>query len=284
MTPRRWGAGILARRSTSFAVPTADLGPSLIDVSDGAVQEVTEETTDMAALGLAMTAHELRTPLLGARAAVERIRGSRGNPASNLRLLEATEKELGELAERVDQLLRWSVGDRPLRLVGADLAQIVRDAVITCRRERPGREILLTTTRRSPVRADAFHLGGAIQNLIRNSLTYSPAATPVMVTVERRAGSAVVRIRDHGCGIPPEERPTMFQPMRRGSAVGNRRGHGLGLFIAKRIVDAHGGSIAMRTASGGGSCFSITLPGSLAGSSTGSSTGSLAASSAGRRG
>jgi len=94
-----------------------------------------------------------------------------------------------------------------------------------------------------------------------------------MVTVERRAGSAVVRNRDHGCGIPPGERPTMFQPMRRGSAVGNRRGHGLGLFIAKRIVDAHGGSIAMRTASGGGSCFSITLPAS-----------SSAASSAGRRG
>jgi signal transduction histidine kinase len=245
----------LARRSTSFAVPTADRDPSLIDVTD--------EARDVAALGLAMTAHELRTPLLGARAAVGRIRGSRGGLAQNRRLLEATERDLAELAQRVDQLLRWSVGAQPLRLVGA---------VITCRRERPGREILMHTTRRLPVRADAFHLGSAVENLIRNSLTYSPASTPVTVTVERRSGSAVVRIRDHGCGIPPEDRPTMFQPMRRGSAVGNRCGHGLGLFIAKRIIDAHGGSIAMRTASGGGSCFRITLPGS-SGSSVGSSAG-----------
>ena len=113
---------------------------------------------------------------------------------------------------------------------------------------------------RLPVRADAQQLRGAIANLVRNALAYSPTDTPVRVVVDERNGSARVRVKDRGPGIPANERRLIFDPFARGH-VGQtvRGGKGLGLFIAQRIVEAHEGAIHLRSGRSGAT-FCVEIP------------------------
>ena len=102
------------------------------------------------------------------------------------------------------------------------------------------------------VRADPQQLRSAIANVVRNALMYSPADSKVRVRVESENRSARVVVRDRGAGIPPEERETVFDPFSRGRAGGySRSGSGLGLFIARRVLEAHGGSISLRPSKAG---------------------------------
>jgi two-component system OmpR family sensor kinase len=97
--------------------------------------------------------------------------------------------------------------------------------------------------------------------VIRNALAYSPSDAPVTVTVASSLEGATVTVRDRGPGIPAAERSRIFDPFARGGAgIQTRGGRGLGLFIARRIVEAHGGSIVVRPVRVG-AAFSIELPG-----------------------
>jgi signal transduction histidine kinase len=109
------------------------------------------------------------------------------------------------------------------------------------------------------IQADAPQLRGAIANVVRNALAYSPPPEPVTVTVEGNEDIVRVRVRDRGRGVPDGERDLIFEPFARSRTVGARDGKGLGLFIARRIIQAHGGCIGLRPARPG-SEFYIELP------------------------
>ena len=97
-------------------------------------------------------------------------------------------------------------------------------------------------------------------NVVRNALGYSPPTTPVTVCVETDGDVARVLVRDRGPGIPAAERHLIFDPFARGGAAdGGRGGKGLGLFIARRVVEAHGGVIGLRPVRPGAE-FCIELP------------------------
>ena len=115
---------------------------------------------------------------------------------------------------------------------------------------------------RSRFRADARQLGGAIANVVRNALAYAPSGSPVKIDVDTDGERARIRVRDRGPGIPAAERHLIFDPFARGRlAAENRCGKGLGLFIARRIVEAHGGSIGLRSARPGTEfCIELPLP------------------------
>jgi signal transduction histidine kinase len=99
-------------------------------------------------------------------------------------------------------------------------------------------------------------------NLLSNAVKYSPNGGSVEVSVWRNDGTAVVEVVDHGIGVPVDERPDLFAPFSRApSAVGTGiEGTGLGLYISRRIVEAHGGSIELRDTAGGGATFRVTVP------------------------
>ena len=210
-------------------------------------------------LGLAMTAHELRGPLLGARVALDQV--VRGGGAGHLPLLRQTERELAELSAKVDALLRWSVGASSLHLARTDLVRIVRDAVRACMVEDGQLRVDLKGSARIAVMADAVHLRSAIENVVRNALAYSPMGSRVDVrTYVTKAGRATVAIRDRGPGIPAHERAAVFDPLTRGGAGAMTAGNGLGLFVAKRVMDAHGGDVSFRPAADGvGTVFRLRL-------------------------
>ncbi len=108
--------------------------------------------------------------------------------------------------------------------------------------------------------ADPVNIRTAVSNLLRNALSYSPANEGVDVVVLRSSGSAVVEVRDHGPGLSGDDHPDIFEPLVRGH-VGRVRGTGagLGLFIARHIVEAHGGTISAES-DGNGALFRIVLP------------------------
>ncbi len=210
-------------------------------------------------LALAWTAHELRGPLVGARAALGHVRIDERERKSQ-ELLQQSRDELDQLAGLVDPLLRWSTGSASLHKRSVDLFEIVDECVTSCRRESPEGDVVLVGSVGVPVSAEASQLRVAVSNLIRNALAYSPSGSTVTVTVGAVDGYGRVRIRDRGPGVPAAERHLIFDPFARGHVGGeSRSGSGLGLFIARRIVEAHGGVIGLRAARPGTE-FHVDLP------------------------
>jgi signal transduction histidine kinase len=210
-------------------------------------------------VGMAWAGHELRRPLIGIRAVLEFLLREEADEGRRWMLIRSV-GELQRLADLTDGLLRWSATETPLDRRRVDLSQVVRRAVASCGFEtgQEGR-IDVRTNGPVPLRADPEQLGVAIANLIRNALAYSPDGVPVTVRVDRRDGWGRVLVRDRGPGVPRDERGSIFQPFVRGVGGAARPGTGLGLFIARRIVEAHGGRIGM-DAETRGATFWIELP------------------------
>jgi signal transduction histidine kinase len=210
-------------------------------------------------LGIAWTAHELRGPLIGMGAALDHVLESA--QGADQKLLLRTRGELERLTDLVGPLLRWSAGSRTLERRKVDLIEVVRAAVEICALEHPEHEIGLEAPSSVPVHAEARQLCGAITNVLRNALVYSPASDRVRVIVRRQDDIVSVCVTDRGPGIAPEERDLIFDPFARGAAGQRARsGTGLGLFIARRVAQAHGGSLRLLpTRSGATFCLELSV-------------------------
>jgi signal transduction histidine kinase len=194
-------------------------------------------------VGLAWTAHELRTPILGVKAALESVVGR--SASRDEALLRLSVRELEQLATDTEGILGWAVGGRELSPRYVDVAQLVEDAVATYRLLH-GTEGTVLVDAPPPImaQADPTHLRAAVVNLVRNAVLYSDPDGVVTVHVTDEHGAVRVSVGDQGPGIPLAERGVIFDPFVRGGA-GSRaaNGSGLGLFITRRVVEAHGGRI-----------------------------------------
>jgi signal transduction histidine kinase len=248
------GMSLMLKRSLGV------VGPLLEDVfSHLATVTWAERRNEHLDLGLAATAHEVRGPLVGARAAIERLMVTSPDPGRR-DLLRRSNQELSYLSELVDSLLRWSIGAGGLQRRRTDLARLAREAADSCMLELGERRVTVTGSRPATVMADGKHIRAAVSNLIRNALQYSPWDRPVIVQVEPAPGSVTLRVKDDGPGIPVAEREVIFDPLARGEAGrASRAGTGLGLFIARRVAEAHGGRIWIES-TGPGATFHLQLP------------------------
>ena len=236
------------------------VGPLLEDVfAHLATVTWAERRNEHLDLGLAATAHEVRGPLVGARAAIERLMVIAPDSGRE-DLLRRSNKELSYLSDLVDSLLRWSVGTGGLRRRRTDLARLAREAAESCMLERGERRVNVHTSRPTTVMVDGKHIRAAVSNLIRNALQYSPWDRPVSVRVQRGVGVVTLTVEDEGPGIPVAEREVIFDPLARGEAGrASRAGTGLGLFIARRVAEAHDGRIWVES-TGSGATFHLELP------------------------
>jgi K+-sensing histidine kinase KdpD len=210
-------------------------------------------------MGIAWTAHELKAPLLGAQAALDLVSQSATRDEGQ-ELLLRTRQELRQLSELIDPLLRWSSGTETLSRQYLDLVEVTRGAVASSNLGMPSERVTVSAPERRYIRGDPHQLRSAIANVVRNALAYSPSPSPVEVSVEGNDRSARVVVRDRGTGIPRGEREAIFEPFSRGRSSGQPRGgSGLGLFIARRVLEAHGGSIALRPSTVGAT-FELEIP------------------------
>jgi signal transduction histidine kinase len=211
-------------------------------------------------LGIALTAHEVRSPLLGAMAMMDRLLMTGQQSEEDRALIRRSRDQLRELSRLVDGMLRWAVAGEPIRKRRTDLVRVVREAVDLCTTEESAGRIRITSPSRLVVPANGAHLRAAVANVVQNALSYSPPDSPVSVTVEPVGSLASVTVKDRGRGVPPDESDSIFDPFMRGSAAeATRGGKGLGLFIARRVMRAHRGSVYL-SPNGEGATFVLQLP------------------------
>ena len=208
-------------------------------------------------MNLAWTAHELETPLMTVRTAMEQAMLSRRS-TDRRALLERGLRELEELSEVTDSLLRSRGGESELDRRPAELGRETRAMLSTVGADRDVHEIRVIA--REPVWAsvDPIQFRIAVMNLIRNALRHGGTGS-ITVRVLREGDDAVVAVEDEGHGVPEGARDRIFEPFVSVSDSGVTRGSGLGLFICKRIVERHDGSLAMEDLDGG-SAFVIRIP------------------------
>lgn len=218
---------------------------------------------------LGMAAHDLRNPLstvlgysrfllskpeeLGQQAQkyVGNIEGSTTFMLALVEdLLDVSALESGQLNLSPETLdLRWQ-----LRSAVELYQPLAQDKHITLRLELPDERV--------PCQVDAAKLDQVHSNLLSNAIKYSPLNSEVEVSLVREDGEAVVRVKDTGPGIDPAEQGRLFQPFGRTSArsTGGEKSTGLGLAIARRIVEGHKGRLGVQSEPGQGSTFWFSLP------------------------
>jgi two-component system, OmpR family, sensor kinase len=218
---------------------------------------------------LADASHELRTPLTSIRGYAELFRrGAEKDPADTAVAMRRIEQESERMGLLVDDLLflARSGRGRPIAHDPVDLARVAADAVHDARAIDPSRAITLEGPEHLVVAGDDRRLRQVFANLLGNALSYSPAGTPVAVTVREEAGGmAAVEVADRGPGLSPEDAAHVFDPFyradpSRGRAGDEGEGTGLGLAIVAAIADAHGGEVAVTTAPGAGASFITLIP------------------------
>jgi PAS domain S-box-containing protein len=217
---------------------------------------------------IALVSHELRTPLTSIRGYLELLLDEAGElPAGHADWLSVIDRNSDRLLCLVEDLLlkaQVNAGKVALALTTVDLAAIVEQSVKTGAPVAAAREIALSADVESlsPVEADPVRLGQVIDNLVSNALKFTPAGGHVRVRALAADGRARVEISDTGVGIPEEEQAMLFDRFIRTQQAQADAvpGVGLGLSIAKAIVEAHGGVISCASTAGAGTTFAIELP------------------------
>ncbi len=267
---------LVARRTTAplrelaatagHVAETGDLGTRVATQQDDEVGQLSRSFDAM--LGALATSkeqqhrlvqdagHELRTPLTALRTDVDLLRRAPDlDPARRDEIVSSVEAEVVELSELVNELIGLATDSFDAEPVeDVDLAEIVGTAVQRFRR-RSGREVHLRSTP-SPTRGQRVLLDRAVTNLLGNAHKFSPPTESIDVVVE----SGRVVVRDHGPGIPADERDRVFDRFYRGATARSAPGSGLGLAIVEQIVRRHGGTVQAGDAPGGGAEVGFTVP------------------------
>jgi signal transduction histidine kinase len=209
---------------------------------------------------IARISHDLRTPLTAIKGFVVNLQDSA--PPEMQPALATMDQQADRLIGLVNDLLtlsRLQRGRMRLRSAELDLAQVARSAAALAgaRAQRLGVTLNLQLAQDLPaVPGDADRLQQVILNLLDNALKATPAGGTVYVEVELRWGEAVLSVVDSGCGLTAEEAARAFEPYFRGQGGGA----GLGLAIAREIVEGHGGHIWLRQRAEGGAEAGFALP------------------------
>jgi two-component system sensor histidine kinase MprB len=209
---------------------------------------------------VADASHELRTPVTSMRTNAEVLRAQPDLPVEQRgEILDDVVAQADELAALVADLIALARdGEPPNAAEREDVRfdELVAEAVTRARRHAPATPIELDA-RPVVVEAHRERLGRAVNNLLDNAAKHSPGAGTIEVRV---TPDGVLTVRDHGHGIPPEDRAHVFDRFWRGPDARARPGSGLGLAIVRQVAESHGGSVTVEDAPGGGALFRFSLP------------------------
>jgi len=210
--------------------------------------------------------HELRTPLTAIKASVTGLRGDRNLSAEDrsdlLAVIDEETDRLNRLVGQVTEMAALDASAVELRLQPRAMRDVI-DAALdecgACLRSHPVE--VRVPTGLPAVRVDAARIQEVLRLLLENAAKYSPAGAPITISSERRDGRVVTSVADRGTGIPEAELALVFDKFYRGQQQrAHSPGTGMGLAIAKAIVEAHHGKIAATSQPGRGSVFAFTLP------------------------
>jgi signal transduction histidine kinase len=234
-----------------------------------AERKTVEELRRLSALRadfVSLVSHELRTPMAAVIGSAQTLkqRWRELLPEQRESFLDLIAGETGRLADLIGDVLdtsRIEAGTFSFRFSEVDVGWLVRDSVATAQVGQD--EVRLRADVRDPlpsVRGDSERLRQVLMNLLDNAIKYSPAAGEVEVRAYTENGRIRVDVRDGGPGIAKEDQRLIFEKFGRVSGGATRPGTGLGLFIARSIAEAHGGSLEVWSTPKQGSTFTLELP------------------------
>jgi signal transduction histidine kinase len=217
---------------------------------------------------VSVVSHELRGPMAAVIGAARTLQGRWRELTADQRqsFLALIGDETSRLANLIGDVLdtsRIEAGTFSFTFSDVDLGELVRDVVAAA--ELAQDEVVLTTEVSGTlpsVRGDRERLKQVVQNLVDNAVKYSSAGGRVHVSAIADDGSVLIDVADEGPGIPPEDRQLIFEKFGRSGGGAAKPGTGLGLFIARSIAEAHGGSLEVESARARGSVFRLELPAS----------------------
>ncbi|RYZ43604.1 MAG: response regulator [Myxococcaceae bacterium] len=216
---------------------------------------------------LRLVSHELRTPVSALSLNIQglsREAHAESSPDILRGKARSTEKQLQRLSRLVEQLLDVSelvTGPLELAREDVDLTQVATTVVEQSREKAARAGCILTLKAPAPVvgRYDRARLHQLLDSLVDNALKFG-ADRPVEVTVEQASDHAAITVVDHGEGVGPEDAERIFGRFERAVPTNHHGGFGLGLWIARHVAEAHGGSIRLAPTEGGGATFTVVLP------------------------
>jgi signal transduction histidine kinase len=216
-----------------------------------------------------MVAHELRQPLTALLGALTTIhqRGPALPISQHHELLAMARRQGAQLQQLLDQLLVLGGPDQPQAGAGSwsliDVAALSHQAALAARSAHPNHRITSTMAGPLLVRADPLAISRILGNLLDNAAAYSPAGSLIQLVGGRDHRQAVLTVRDHGPGIPADDRDRVFQRAVRLDRQPNRSGGrlGLGLYLARRLAHTSGGGLQATDPPGGhGAQLELRLP------------------------
>lgn len=245
-------------------VPTDEVGRLTATIND--MLGRLEESFDAQQRLVADISHELRTPLTTIQGNVDLMRrGAADDPAMRGEALAAIGNETARMRRLVNDLLLLAQADAGLQLqlqpveVDTLLLDVYRQGQVIS--QGTGVRVRLGAEDQAVVLGDADRLRQLLLNLVDNAIKYTPSGGDVTLTLKRQAGWVQIGVADTGCGIPPEDRPHIFDRFYRADRSRTRPGGaGLGLSIAKWVAEAHGGELEVESEVGQGTVFTLYLP------------------------
>jgi len=218
---------------------------------------------------LSIASHELRTPVTALQLQLQLIQRAAGRPGGALpealaAKMDALERQCRRIALLVNELLdvsRLRLGHLELRLEEIDLVELAREAVAHLVEEgiRLGSRIDIVGEGAAIGRWDRLRLEQVITNLLSNAIKFGESK-PITVEVGADPERARLTVRDQGIGIEPSDQDRVFGRFERAVSTEHFGGLGLGLYIAREIVVAHGGRIHLASTPGSGATFTVDLP------------------------
>lgn len=248
----------------AFPLPSHDLAAVALFIDVTHVERLEELRREF----IADFSHEVRTPLAALKSAVETFDFDRGlltaeQEGQLRRIMSRQLARLERLAQDLSELSHIEAGDLSLERAEIDLRRMIEDL---CEdfldRAAEKRLRFVVTGEEARIHGDAMRLQQAFANLLDNAIKYGGQETTIDIAITTSAGGGVVRITDHGEGIPVEERERIFRRFYRIDKSRSQEitGTGLGLAITKHLVLQHRGNIEVEDAPGGGATFIVTLP------------------------
>ncbi len=251
------GGDLTARAPESGPAELADLAASFNEMAQN-IGRLFDARREL----VAWASHDLRTPLANMQAMLEALEDGLAEPGDYLPALRDQVRTLSVLVDDLFELARIDSGQLTLELRATPLADVVASCLRGVAAEARHRHISLASDVEGGVRALAApdKIERVLFNLLTNALRHTPSDGSVAVVVQGDGREIRVTVEDSGEGLEPEAQQRMFERFWRSDRARSSRGAGLGLAIARGLVEAHGGRIWAENRPGGGARVSFTLP------------------------
>jgi signal transduction histidine kinase len=251
------------RREEEAARGEADFARHLLQEQNEKLREADRLKDEFVAL----ISHDLRTPLTSIMGYLELALESDELPETERGYLEVVDRNSQRLLRLVNDLLfvaRLEAGEMDIHFDELDLGDVVRQALEEAEPRARAKEIALESDTDSvpSISADRGRMFQLLDNLVGNAIKFTPTGGNVSVRLSREGDLVRLEVEDSGIGIAPEDQRRLFERFFRAANTrdGYVPGTGLGLYIARAIVEAHGGRIAVESSPGVGTCFRVELP------------------------